>query len=330
MIALFVQTLLLMGAAYFVGAAVACLVRRSFHSAARPEPAAARPVEPLPEVMQRAAGPARFGAQLGAGAGAPRSRRRCRLAVRRSAGPAQDLKRIRLIDADARGRPQQARRSPLRADRGLDAARRQARRARRSASATASTGRTGSSRRRCWPRAASPTMPRARARGEIAKAAPTPDEGEPRTGAGGCATCPDDPARVDRRRRRRGRRASRWPPRRRLAAAMPAPDSARRLRARGLCRAASGRALRPRRKLHPPRCREPAVPIRPAAPATRDNLQRISGIDARGREALDRAGRHPLLADRALVAGRRGALRASCSARADASAARTGSSRRRS
>ena len=61
MIALYVQTLLLMGAAYFVGAAIACLVRRSFHTAARPEPAVARPVEPLPEMMQRAAGPARFG-----------------------------------------------------------------------------------------------------------------------------------------------------------------------------------------------------------------------------------------------------------------------------
>jgi len=64
MIALFVQTLLLMGAAYFVGAAVACLVRRSFHAAARPQPAVARPVEPLPDM----GGPARFGRSSEGGA----------------------------------------------------------------------------------------------------------------------------------------------------------------------------------------------------------------------------------------------------------------------
>ena len=59
MIALFVQTLLLMGAAYFVGAAVACLVRRSFHAAARPQPAVARPVEPLPEMSSGTVRPLR-------------------------------------------------------------------------------------------------------------------------------------------------------------------------------------------------------------------------------------------------------------------------------
>ena len=32
MVALFVQTLLLMAAAYFIGAAVACIVRRSLHT----------------------------------------------------------------------------------------------------------------------------------------------------------------------------------------------------------------------------------------------------------------------------------------------------------
>src|SRR3954453_15809771 len=60
MIALYVQILLLTAAAYVVGAAIACVVRRSFYSTARQEPVAARPVEPLPEVMQRAAGAARF------------------------------------------------------------------------------------------------------------------------------------------------------------------------------------------------------------------------------------------------------------------------------
>ena len=36
MIPLLVQTLLLMGAAYFIGAALACIVRRSLFAGARP------------------------------------------------------------------------------------------------------------------------------------------------------------------------------------------------------------------------------------------------------------------------------------------------------
>jgi predicted flap endonuclease-1-like 5' DNA nuclease len=51
MVALTVQTLLLMGAAYFVGAALACLIRRSL-AAPQYQPAERR-VDPLPEVVQR-------------------------------------------------------------------------------------------------------------------------------------------------------------------------------------------------------------------------------------------------------------------------------------
>ena len=65
MIALFVQTLLLMAAAYFIGAALACVVRRSLFAGARPAPTAERRVDPLPEVAQRAAGPDRFGPSPG-------------------------------------------------------------------------------------------------------------------------------------------------------------------------------------------------------------------------------------------------------------------------
>ena len=54
MIALFVQTLLLMAAAYFIGAAVACFVRRSLSAGRRPEPSVAHPVEPLPEMVRPA------------------------------------------------------------------------------------------------------------------------------------------------------------------------------------------------------------------------------------------------------------------------------------
>ena len=64
MVALFVQTLLLMAVAYFAGAALACMVRRSFNrSEAIPVPASAeRRVDPLPEIVaQRAAAAARVG-----------------------------------------------------------------------------------------------------------------------------------------------------------------------------------------------------------------------------------------------------------------------------
>ena len=140
------------------------------------------------------------------------------------------------------------------------------------------------------------------------------------------------PARLDRRRRRGGRRGRDGRTGARLAAAdaraRTPPDVSGRA-AFAAPRRAGARAPAPQ-AASAPRCPAPAVPIRPAAPAARDNLQRISGIDARGREAADRAGRHPLLADRALVAGRRGALRRPARREPGASAARTGSSRRRS
>src|SRR5262245_39722173 len=110
MIALFVQTLLLMTAAYFIGAAVACLVRRSFSTTTRPEPALAHPVEPLPEMVRPAAGSARFG-RGGEAEARPRSPPAAptaplvlppdRLAVPISEpAEAQDLKRIHLIDGE--------------------------------------------------------------------------------------------------------------------------------------------------------------------------------------------------------------------------------------
>jgi predicted flap endonuclease-1-like 5' DNA nuclease len=60
MVALSIETVLLMAAAYFIGAAMACIIRRSLF---RPKPAAvaARSVEPLPEVAARSADAARFG-----------------------------------------------------------------------------------------------------------------------------------------------------------------------------------------------------------------------------------------------------------------------------
>ena len=59
MVALSIETVLLMAAAYFIGAALACIIRRSLF-AARPATVAERRVEPLPEVAARNAAAARF------------------------------------------------------------------------------------------------------------------------------------------------------------------------------------------------------------------------------------------------------------------------------
>jgi predicted flap endonuclease-1-like 5' DNA nuclease len=104
MVALTVQTLLLMGAAYFIGAALACLLRRSLFA---PEyQAAERRVDPLPEVVRREAQAARLER-----ATPPSSPLPSPLAVAQPVAPSpaasdgvQDLKRIRLIDADTEAR----------------------------------------------------------------------------------------------------------------------------------------------------------------------------------------------------------------------------------
>ena len=95
MVALFVEALLLMAAAYVLGAGLACLVRRSvFRPAERTVPAERR-VDPLPEIAQRA-GEARFTPDAGNDSRRPASPA---AAIAPAAAGAQDLKRIHLIDA---------------------------------------------------------------------------------------------------------------------------------------------------------------------------------------------------------------------------------------
>lgn len=88
MIAFALQTVLLMGVAYFAGAALACLIRRSLFVPARQT--AERRVDPLPEVLHRQSVKAPLTPPAPASPPPP-------------AAPvpaaAQDLKRIRLIDA---------------------------------------------------------------------------------------------------------------------------------------------------------------------------------------------------------------------------------------
>src|SRR5215471_14679269 len=187
MIALFVQTLLLMTAAYFVGAAVACFVRRSLSASRRPEPAGAHPVEPLPEMVRPAAGSVRFGRT-----GDPQTRPPSppaaplvvppdRLAVPISElAEAQDLKRIYLIDGEV-----EARLNKLGVRRYEQIAAWMRPQVERIGEALGLGDRINKEN---WIEQAQVlakggvTYYAMRAgRGEVANAAPTPDEGEPRT-----------------------------------------------------------------------------------------------------------------------------------------------------
>ena len=132
-----------------------------------------------------------------------------------------------------------------------------------------------------------------------------------RAAAGRCEPAGRDrPARIDRRRRRGGRRD-----RDGCAGARPAADAAGRrghsprcLRARSLCRRAPGGA-----RARTASCAAPMPRARRAAASRRAGDTRQPAAHrrrrCRGRETADRAGHHPLLPDRALVARRGGTLR---------------------
>jgi predicted flap endonuclease-1-like 5' DNA nuclease len=255
MIPLFVQTLLLMGAAYFIGAALACIVRRSLFAGARPAPTVERPVDPLPEVTQRAAGPAAAAASVTI---VP--------AAQPEPGPAQDLKRIRLIDADLEAglnklevhRYEQIAAWMQPDVKRIGGALGLGRRINREnwieqAQVLAKGGETHYAMRR--------------ARGEAASAAPTPDEGERRPAGSGAASAL--PA-VSERAAFAHAQASAYAP---TSATAPT---------------VLANPLPPTVPSTPPT--PAAVPIRPTAPAAHDNLLRISGIDAEVEKLLTSQG----------------------------------------
>jgi predicted flap endonuclease-1-like 5' DNA nuclease len=286
MIALFVQTLLLMMAAYFVGAAVACVVRRSFSATAtRPQPSLAHPVEPLPEMVRSAAGPERFGrggeaearpAPRPAPPSAPLVVPPDRLAVPMSEPEAQDLKRIRRIDGEL-----EARLNKLGVRRYDAIAAWMQPEVRRISEALGLSDRISKEnwieQAQVLARGGLTYYATRAARGEVANAAPTPDEGEPtalapaaeptlaafapRASTGGAAAvaaivtvAPTAPT---------------LPPTR-----PPTLSETPRVSERAAF------AVRSAPEPAPAAPTAPAVPIRPATPAARDNLQRISGIDA--------------------------------------------------
>src|SRR5215467_6845458 len=279
MVALFVQTLLLMTAAYFVGAAIACFVRRSLTASSRPEATSAHPVEPLPEMAQPAEGSLRF-ARSGAGETRTPSQQLApppaplvvppdRLAVPiTEAAEAQDLKRIYLIDPEVEARLNKVgvrryeqiaawmRPEVLRISEAL--------------------GLSDRINKENWIEQAQVlakggvTYFAMRAgRGEVANAAPTPDEGEPRTFALATDALP---AAMAPRVSTDGAAA--------VAAVVsmgpvvaPLPRTEPNFLSPPLV---AERAAFAKTVLEP----AAAQPIRPAAPPARDKLQRISGIDA--------------------------------------------------
>ena len=284
MIALFVQTLLLMMAAYFVGAAVAFFVRRSFSAAARPEPVVGHPVEPLPEMVRPRS------TQLGRGGdaqaqpppqpaapSAPLVVPPDRLAVPMSApAEAQDLKRIRLISGEL-----EARLNKLGVRRYEQIAAWMQPEVRHISEALGLGDRISKEnwieQAQVLAKGGATHYAMRAARGEVANAAPTPDEGEPRA----LAPAADAALAAMAPRASTGGAAAVAaivtvaPP---APAFLPAQPNVLSSPPRVSERAAfAGTADQEAAPLALPAS---AVPIRPAAPAPRDSLQRISGIDA--------------------------------------------------
>src|SRR5215813_6698202 len=99
MVALSLEALLLMAVAYFIGAALACVIRRSLF-AAKPARAGERRVDPLPEVAAMGAAGARFARAVEQHRTATAAPPKAAVpAAAPSAAPAaQDLQNIRGID----------------------------------------------------------------------------------------------------------------------------------------------------------------------------------------------------------------------------------------
>ncbi len=292
MIALFVQTLLLMSAAYFVGAALACVVRRSLFAASRPVPAERR-VDPLPEAARPAASTERFGRIPGVEpkapvappprpAPAPPGPAALAVAAAKAELPTpQDLKRIRLIDAGL-----EAALNKLGVSRYEHIAAWMQPDVRRIGEALGLGGRISQEnwieQAQVLAKGGETYFATRRARGEAASAVPTPDEGErrpiaspplgapalsPRPSTGGAAGVVADVAIAA------------------VAATQATPPNVSE-HAAFATRPAPAVGQLPRTVPSASLVPEPAVPIRPAAPTGHDNLQRISGIDAAAESAL--------------------------------------------
>jgi predicted flap endonuclease-1-like 5' DNA nuclease len=267
MIPLWAETLLLMAAAYFLGAALACVIRRSLAPAAVRPVSAERRVDPLPEVValrEAQAAQLRRGAEPTRAPAAPDPQPARATVVQPHVAAAvsrpqpHDLKSIQGIDAATEtrlnglgiGRFDQiaawTRADVERVGQAIGQKRRIARENWiEQAQILAKGGQTLFSVRR--------------ARGEASTAAPTPDEGEP--------VRPASEASLPRAMSRTG-----------VAAVVIAPPPQAPSPAAAQSPLVSDRAAFA--QPNGPSQGASAVPIRPAEPAAHDNLQRIGGITA--------------------------------------------------
>ena len=303
MVALSLQTLLLMGAAYLLGAIVACVIRRSLHRVSgRSAATSERRVDPLPEFAQS-------GAAQVAPARVEASQPPAKPATPSAAPgqPAQDLSRIRAIDATsaaALGKLGITRYEQIAAWMRSDIER-----------IEQSLGQKGRVNQENWieqaqilAKGGETHYASRRARGETANAEPTPDEGERRPLAQ-AAAAPARPAVTVIPRPATGGAAAvaaeivapKLVPRPPEPPTPPRPEPVTQpdvsSRAAFSTTIASTPAATPKpvpaataattANTAPARAPdEPVVPIRPAAPTARDNLQRISGIDAQTEQRL--------------------------------------------
>jgi predicted flap endonuclease-1-like 5' DNA nuclease len=280
MIPFWAETALLMGAAYFLGAVLACVIRRGLAPAVRPAVVSAeRRVDPLPEVAQADARGARFARtpEPAARAPAPPPPEPARPAAAPSPRPAaavaagpQDLRSIQGIDAGTEAALKGlgvTRYEAIAAWTGADVAR-----------IGQALGEKGRIARENWVEQAQvlakggqTLFSMRRARGEASTAAPTPDEGVP-----AAMPAPSDVA-LPRPMSRVGVSA--------VVIAPPPPEAPR--AAVAAPPLVSDRAAFARQ---PAGTAAPAVPIRPAEPPAHDNLQRIGVITAETEKRLNALG----------------------------------------
>jgi predicted flap endonuclease-1-like 5' DNA nuclease len=293
MVALSLQTLALMGAAYLLGAIVACAVRRTLNRASHRSAATAeRRVDPLPDVAA-----ARF-TQPATETRPPMPETpatKPATVVAAPGQPGQDLARIRAIDdtmAAVLNKLGVARYEQIAAWMRGDIDR-----------IEQALGQKGRISQDNWieqaqilAKGGETRYAGRRARGETAKAEPTPDVGQrrPIAAAGNTPTAPlRPPISVVARPATGGAAAVAAE----IAAPKPAPVPERMPEPATPPRPAApltppdvaSRAAfaEPRATAAVARAADaPAVPIRPAAPTARDNLQRIGGIDAQTEQRL--------------------------------------------
>jgi len=271
MVALSIETVLLMAAAYFLGAALACIVRRSLFRA-EPVAVAERRVEPLPEIAARDPDAARFAPRLAAPQPAPTA------APPAAMTPAtQDLQNIQGIDGATAASLQRlgiARYEQIAAWMKADVDR----------FGLALGGERGRISRENWieqaqvlSKGVATLYAARRAAGEASTAAPTPDEGE-RGPPAPAAPLPRPMSRV-------GVSAA-------VVAAPPPASAPAPAPAAATSPLVSDRAAFANRETAPGGTAETAaaVPIRPGEPPHHDNLCRIGGITPEIEQQLNALG----------------------------------------